>query len=168
MAGDKDGKLAKMVVETYADATYSKKTGHYAVLFNPENYSADWDFTFETKEFVNGGNLPGRLQSISHSNFDMTFIIDGTGVGAAALGRDKINVMDEVWNFLEATTVLSRKSSRKQKPPYCMLVWGSLCARCFVKRVKLEMRLLDRNGTPLRAALITSFQTFYPSSAKTK
>lgn len=166
MVQGKEGKLSKMVIETYTDATYSKKSGHYAVLFNPETYSVDWDFTFHTEEFVNGGSLPVRLRSIAHSNFDMTFIIDGTGVGAAALGRDSINVMDEVWNFLEKTTVLSRKSSRKQVPPYCMLVWGALCACCVVKKVKLEVRLLDRSGSPLRAALVTTFQTFYPSKTK--
>lgn len=156
-----DSAVTKMVIEIYEDQTYKTKKSQYSVLFNPENYSLQWKFSFSNNEKANGGNAQRSLKGIDRSVFDMSFIIDGTGIGAAALGRKEIIVADEIWNFMEATTVLNRNNTRKTKPPYCRLVWGNLCARCFVEQVKLETKLLDRKGTILRAVLNTTFQTVY-------
>lgn len=155
--------LTKMVIEIYSDARYSKKTTQYPILFNPENYSLNWAFTFTDDETATGGNAPCELKSINRSEFTMTFIIDGTGIGAAALGRENIAVVKEVWDFLEITTVMNRDGTRKAAPPFCRLVWGNLCARCFIKQVKLDINLLDRTGKALRAALATTFRAVYPS-----
>ena len=152
-----------MVIEIYEDKTYRSIKAQYPVLFNPENYALTWDFSFHEEPTVKGGMTEALLASVNPSVFDMTFIIDGTGVGAAALGKSSIHVPTEIWNFMEAATVLNRNGTRKPQAPYCRLVWGNLCAKCYVKRVKLETKLLDRNGTVLRAALITTFQTIYPT-----
>lgn len=157
-----DSAVTKMVIEVYKDNTYKEKKSQYPVLFNPENYTLQWEFSFSNDEKANGGSAPCLLKSVNRSIFDMTFIIDGTGIGAAALGRDKIVVANEIWNFMEATTVLNRNGTRKTEPPYCRLVWGNLCTRCFVRQVKVEIKLLDRQGIMLRAALSTTFQTVYP------
>ncbi|WP_027187584.1 CIS tube protein [Desulfovibrio cuneatus] len=152
---------AKMVIETYTDKTYRSKLKVYTVLFNPEGYTLDWGFSFKEESFVTGGSRT-LMEGVNRSVFDMKFIIDGTGVGAAALGRSSVNVADEIWNFMETATALNRKGTRKPEPPFCRLVWGNLCAKCLVSKVKLDVTLLDRKGAPLRATLTTTFQTIYP------
>ncbi|MFT4302486.1 MAG: hypothetical protein QM579_12120 [Desulfovibrio sp.] len=156
-----DAATSKMVIETYTDKTYRSKLKDYTVLFNPEGYTLEWGFSFKESPLINGGTSMA-VEGISRSVFDMKFIIDGTGVGAAALGRSSVNVAEEIWNFMETTTVFNRNCTRKPKPPFCRLVWGNLCAKCLVSKVKLDVTLMDRKGAPLRAALTATFQTIYP------
>ena len=157
-----DQTVTKMVVETYADATYTARQKEFQVLFNPEKYTLGWAFNFDSKELLKGGSTTAVLESVTRSVFSMDFIFDGTGVGAAALDRKEVNVAREVWDFLETATVLNRKNKRKPSPPYCRLVWGNLCAKCLVQSVNMEVKLLDRSGKILRAVLKTTFQTVYP------
>lgn len=154
-----DPAVTKMVIEIYKDGTYAKKEKQYPVLFNPENYTLDFAFSFKSDETAMGGNTQYLFQSIARSQFTMTFFIDGTGIGAAALGRDKIVVVDEIWKFMETTTIMNRNGTRKKEAPFCQLVWGPLCKQCLVLKVNLKIKLLDRTGKPLRAELETTFQT---------
>jgi len=153
---------AKMVVETYADESYSGKTGQYAVLFNPESYALEWDFMFVQEGTISEKTLLGDLRGIKRSDFELKLLFDGTGVGAAALGKSSVDVPKELWTFLEATTILSRDGKRKKAPPYCRLVWGNLCARCVVKKLKMEVSLVAGDGKILRATLHTTFQMVFP------
>lgn len=157
-----DQAVTKMVIEIYKDARYTSKQREFQVLFNPERYSLQWEFNFASKEVLHGGSTPAVLEAVSRSVFAMDFFFDGTGVGAAALDRNEINVTTEVWNFLETATLLNRNGKRKAAPPYCRLVWGNLCARCLIKKVQMDVKLLDRTGKILRAVLKTTFQTVYP------
>ncbi|UQZ88722.1 hypothetical protein C4J81_05690 [Deltaproteobacteria bacterium Smac51] len=157
--------VSKMVIEIYDDDAFTKKSGSYAVLFNPETYSLSWQYELSQMEVVGGGTTRASLAGISDTDFDMTFLIDGTGVGAAALGRDCLDVTDEIWKFMTIATILNRDGSRKPQPPFCRLVWGSLCQRAIVKRVKIDVKMSDRNGKALRASLTVSFGSVFPPKA---
>lgn len=153
---------AKMVIEIYEDRTYCRKTGQHAMLFNPESYALEWDFVFEQEQFISGKTRTSGLLGINRSLFDLTLLLDGTGVGAAALGKSGVDVPKELWEFLETATVLNRDGTRKPAPPFCRLVWGNLCARCVVKKVRVEASLVAADGKILRAALHTTFQSVFP------
>lgn len=155
---------AKMVIEAYADAAFTKRQGQYAILFNPENYSLVWNFGLNNREKVNGGNTVPTLYKVRDANFKMTFIIDGTGVGAAALGKSKIVVASEIWSFLELATILNKNGKRKAAPPFCRLVWANLTAKCQVETVTMKITLLNRDGTPLRASLDVTFRSLHYDS----
>lgn len=152
---------AKMVVEAYGDSGYGKKTGEYPVLFNPETYAVDWDFRFSEFETVGHETTTPELREIRGSEMSMTFVIDGTGVGAAILGKSRIVVLDEVDKFLSVATVVNPGGTRKTKPPYCRLVWARLNLKCLVTRVRLEITLMDRDGTPLRAKMHVTFHSLH-------
>jgi|GEM_PF-4003158 len=153
---------AKMVVEVYENKNYSKKTKQYAVLFNPASYGLEWDFKYAQKPALSGHTLFSGICDIKNAIFGITLIFDGTGVGAAASGKNSVSAMDELWDFLEKATPLNRDGSRKRLPPYCRLVWGNLCIRCVVQKVKANVELVASDGKLLRVKLDTTFQSITP------
>lgn len=153
MAGEASGELKKLTVKPFKDPKFNDKAGEdFTVMFNPQQYSVDYKVESDDSQ---GSGTSGSAPAFKKSRpqkLSMEFTVDGTG----ATGP-KVEVPDKVRAFLE--TAYEYKGEQ-HRPPYLMVLWGTLTFKCVLTTCNVTYTLFDSDGTPLRAKLSATFEGF--------
>jgi len=133
----------------------------FTVMFNPSTIEARHENVFQK---LQGINTSGRANLFSHGRSEsvtLDLVFDGTGVsqsfGVALPGSGFPSVSRQVDDFLDACF---RMDGKIHAPRHLTLLWGDGPLRgfeCRMDRVTIQYTAFDRNGSPLRATLKTSF-----------
>ncbi|WP_415712885.1 hypothetical protein [Maridesulfovibrio sp.] len=159
-------KLVKMTIESFDNPKYTGNPyASFALMFNPSSYETKWLVKYD-KSQVSGSNMnPPEYNRVSPSDFDLSFTLDGTGVGLAAAGRKSTEagyVVKELAAFRKATLDYVSDSTAKSRkkyghPPFCKISWGTFVFRGVLEDAKITHTLFSKEGIPLRAKVSAKF-----------
>jgi len=147
-----EGQLSKLRINGFPDLLFKTKIGAaYEAYFNPESYSVSYESEYCGGEAKGSPDAEMRFIRLPPRTFSFDLLIDGTGASGP-----KVSVPKEVARFLAATYQFQPENRR---PPYLILSWGTMVAKCVLTNVNVSYNLFSPNGVPLRAKLSTTFKT---------
>ena len=145
------GRLEKMQIIAYNDEGYEDERGRYTVMVNPETYTYNYQIELESKQGIGTSTSNLNFNRAKPEELSFDFLFDGTGVIPGTLGK---NVVDELETFKDL--VIKYQGSNHQ-PYYVSLVWGTLLFKGRLKTLKVDFKLFNNDGTPLRALARVTF-----------
>lgn len=153
MAGEKSGELKKLTIKPFKDPKFNDKAGEdFTVMFNPQEYSVKYKVESDDSQGSGTSGSAPAFKKIRPQNLSLDFTIDGTG----ASGR-QVDVPEKVRNFMK---VAYEFKGEQHRPPYLIVLWGTLVFKCVLKDCSVTYTLFDNDGTPLRAKISSSYEGF--------
>ena len=149
--GLNSGRLEKMLIIAYGNERYEDETGRYTVMVNPETYTYNYQIELESTQGTGTSTANLRFNRAKPEELTFDFIFDGTGVIPGTTGK---NVVEELENF---KNLVIKFQGESHQPYYVSLVWGTLLFKGRVKSLKIDFKLFNNDGTPLRAVATVTF-----------
>ena len=148
------GQLEKMKVLAYNAETYEESSlaGEFDTLINPASYTYNYSLVYDEQQGSGTSSANLRFQGVKPIEISFDFIFDGTGVLANA--PDK-SVDDQVEEFQH---LVLQYEGDIHRPKYIKLIWGTLLFKGVLTSLKLEYKLFDNEGKPLRAVATAAFK----------
>lgn len=147
-----EGHLSKLRIYSFFDIDFRSPFGQaFEAYFNPASYSVGYESKYCGSEALGATDSEMRFIRLPGRTYTFTLEIDGTGASGP-----KVSVPAEVTKFMAATY---QYQGKKKRPPFLILSWGTMLAKCVLTSVSVEYTLFAPNGVPLRARLNTSFKT---------
>ena len=158
-------KLAKLTIYGYADTKRKRRVAGrstFEVMFNPASFSMQYSNTFQEQQGLNTGANQARFANGRRQVLSLTLIIDGTGVGdyglTSIIGLGTDSVATQIDRFL---TLCFYKNGDIHEPNFLTIQWGKGPLQagfdCRLQSVDINYTSFNRDGSPLRAELSTSF-----------
>lgn len=147
------GKLTKLTFKAFKDNTFKHEdtdAGEYTVMFNPNSLSLSLSIQTEKKQAPGTTSSDIKFVSIKPQNFNIEFVIDGTG----ATGEKVIDVAADVEKFLN---VVYHYKSEEHNAPNVMIKYGAVLLKCVLLDVNITYNLFSPSGKPLRAKVKCTF-----------
>ncbi len=152
-------KLEKLKVEAYPSSARSlaQRIGTFEAMFNPDSFSQQYAIAYGKNKGFGSRNQKVDYQRNRPSELKLKLVLDGTGVSdyglSALLGRK--SVAARVKDFLD---LAFRVNGNIHEPNYLTVRWGdALSFACRLGSVNVNYTNFDRDGSPLRAELDTTF-----------
>lgn len=145
------GKLSKLRILPFPTLSFRVPLGLFEAYFNPESYSVSYDLAYCNAEALGGVESTQRFIRVPPKTYSFDLLIDGTGASGPS-----VDVPVEVAKFLTTTYQYLGETHR---PPYVILFWGTMVAKCVLQSVNISYTLFSPEGIPLRAKLSTTFST---------
>ncbi len=125
----------------------------FIAQFNPETYTDTTEVNLGPQEQAKGADgSEAKFEAIQPKKYSFELMLDGTGV---APGLPVIAAVE-----LFKVTVGLRGDMHR--PPFLMLVWGSLVAFTVLESCSVSYKLFSPAGLPLRASLSVTFREHVP------
>lgn len=147
------GELIKLKIEAFKSVKFKDsdriKNLVFTAMFNPTTISRKLEIDYEDAQGVGTSAASKKFNSIKPGDFDIEFLIDGTG----ASGSKKI-VADEIKKFMD---VCAEYYGKYHRPNYLMISWGKLILKAVLTNVDVSYTMFAKDGTPLRAKITANF-----------
>jgi hypothetical protein len=150
--GLNSGRLEKMLVIAYGNERFENETGRYTVMVNPETYTYNYQIELDSTQGTGTSTANLRFNRAKPEELTFDFVFDGTGVIPGTLGK---NVVDELETF---KNLVIKYQGGNHQPYFVSLVWGALLFKGRVKALKIDFKLFNNEGIPLRAVANVTFQ----------
>lgn len=145
------GKLEKMILIAFEDERYETERGRYTVMVNPEKYTYNYEIEFDEAQGTGTSSANLNFNKAKPEELSFEFVFDGTGVIPDTVGK---KVVDELENF---KNLVIKYQGENHQPYYVSLLWGTLLFKGRVKSLKVDFKLFNNDGTPLRAVATVGF-----------
>lgn len=155
------GGLEKLLVEAYADESYSQPDGQMRLFINPEKYTRTYTICYSDRQAQGSPGGSPLFNKIPSEKMKLELVFDGTGVvpgpvpGVVPFTGDGITEQID-----EFTGLVFSYEGGIHSPRYLRLVWGTLSFRCRLTELSLTYTLFKPDGTPLRARGDATFLQF--------
>ncbi|XOV67694.1 MAG: LysM peptidoglycan-binding domain-containing protein [Fluviicola sp.] len=158
-----EGKLVKLTIQGYEDATFNKKMGNlYTTLINPEKITLSRKVEFDSKQADGETKTPQRFKRMIPADLDLSILFDATGViagasrgkdiGRNASGDDNLyySVSEQLNEFED---VVIGFKGETHKPNHLWVIWGDLDFQGVLQDYTVEHKIFNPNGSPLRSVV---------------
>lgn len=166
--GLKKGELTKVQIRAFEDKSYQKQIGQFELPINPEQLSQSFKIEYDQQQAKGSQGNDPKFKYTQPEELKLEFIFDGTGVipvnqQSPQAGQPRQfhkDVVGQVQAFLNLAYVMNSKT---HKPNFLRIVWGGFPFgnkdgfNCILKDLQISYTLFDRDGTPLRAKLSSTF-----------
>ena len=155
-------KLQKLTITAYDKVDRAAPSmPPFEAMFNPESYTQNFETEYDARQGI--GTNPPELEfmAIRAQDLNLTLILDGTG--ASEMGPARLlskSVHQRIEDFKK--TAYNMNGTTHQ-PNFLTLRWGKLSFPCRLRSLSINYTLFNRDGTPLRAELSTTFVSDAPS-----
>lgn len=166
-----DGGLLKLTILPFEDAkgVLGPPSGPpFIAQFNPETYTDTTEFMF-AEDGKPAGDVGGeaKFAGVNPKKYSFELLLDGTGVSpapppAGALDAVAPSTGLSVVAQLELFKVTVGFKGEVHRPPFLMLVWGTLVAMTAIESYAVAYKLFSPAGLPLRATLSATFRQHTP------
>ncbi len=147
------GKLTKLTFKAFTDNTFTQEdsdAGEYTVMFNPSSLAMSLSVQTEQQQAPGTTSSDIKFVSIKPQNYNIEFVIDGTG----AAGGPPVDVAADVMKFLN---VVYHYKSEEHNSPNVMIKYGAVLLKCVLLDVNITYNLFSPSGKPLRAKVKCTF-----------
>lgn len=157
----------KLIIHAFDDEKYSKNERTFTVMFNPSNYTRKFAITYDDKQAPGTSGLPQKIKEIKPGDFQLEFVIDGTGTvasidvsnaKAAEIAKDDVEKVDVITKLDEFREVCIMMRSDTHRPPFLRIVWGKMTVDCVLLSCDIKHTLFDKKGVPIRATISATFK----------
>ena len=149
----------------------NEATATFIVDFNPNTFNISNKIEFEKDEGKGKSGGDPVFSKIPPIEFNIEFVIDGTGVATHNLPNENKNKFNNIKQNSGAPNkndyVKNRvKDLRKvacdingtiHRPNYLAVLWGTFYIKCILTSLNITYNLFDGSGSPLRAKINCSF-----------
>ncbi len=144
--------LEKLIITAFENPDFTNEVGKFTTSLNPENYSLNHELQYKEEEKAGSSNPNLVYEKTNTSDLDLKILLDGTGV----LNSDeKESVADRILNFQKLTYKYNGDTHR---PNYIIIAWGTLLFKGVLTRMKVDYKVFNQNGEPLRAIINATFK----------
>ena len=158
-----EGKLTKLIIQSFEDSATDKKSDEYKVLINPDQIVYD----FKVKHVAPNPNNANEQQFIKYEsdNLSLKLLFDGTGIigtstdpftsglnmlasGIGGKKEDENDVEAQIQKFMDVVHLYKGKEHQQHK---VKIFWGEHSFEGFLKSFKVTHTLFKPDGTSIRA-----------------
>lgn len=153
----------KMTITAYSDAAFTTKVGGpgnpFAVWINPASYSRRTNINYNDRQAQGSSGPSPEFNRVAREEVSFELIFDATGVIPPPAGQTAYTngVADGIAQF---TTLAATLNGTIHSPNYLMLAWAQLQFQCVLTSMSVNYTLFMPDGTPLRAKVAVSFQSY--------
>lgn len=158
--------LAKVKIEGFTDKDLTKsfRNNSFKALVNPDSFKEEISICYPSQGVVNNDGDDHIFSHVSPKNFDLSFLLDGTG----ALGIET-KQKNYVWNLVQLFQHVTTYRATDESPtPYLKVSWGTMFIHCQLTKADIDYSMFSPNGVPIRASIKASFKTFSDESLQMK
>jgi len=158
---------AKMTITAYSDPGFSTAVGSpFSVWVNPSSYSRKTTISYNDRQAQGSPGPSPEFNRIPGEQISMELVFDATGVIPAPSGQSYTNgVADGIKQFV---TMAATVNGDIHSPNYLILSWAQLQFPCVLTSLGVTYSLFRPDGTPLRAKIQVSFQSYHSETQLAK
>lgn len=158
---------AKMIITAYSDPGFTSKVGEpFTVWINPASYTHRTQISYNDRQAQGSGGPSPEFNRVAQEEVSFELVFDATGVIPPAQGQSYANgVADAIAQF---TTLAVTLNGAIHSPNYLILAWAQLQFQCVLTSMNATYTLFRPDGTPLRAKVAVTFESFSSESQLAK
>lgn len=144
--------LNKLSIIPFANPQYEQggpPVGLYIAMFNPETFSVNHNFEYDSKQPPGATGSNNRFKNIRPPVYNFDFLVDGTG----ASGSKR-----EVFVDIELFKYTVGFFGGIHRTHYLILVWGTFIVKAVLTSMNVKYEMFNAAGLPLRATISATFQ----------
>ncbi len=144
--------LNKLSIIPFANPQYEQggpPVGLYIAMFNPETFSVNHNFEYDSKQAPGATGSNNRFKNIRPPVYNFDFLVDGTG----ASGSKR-----EVFVDIELFKYTVGFFGGIHRTHYLVLVWGTFIVKAVLTSMNVKYEMFNAAGLPLRATISATFQ----------
>lgn len=158
---------AKLTITAYSDPGFTSQVGQpFGVWINPSSYSRKTNVRYNDRQAQGSAGPSPEFNRVAAEEVSFELIFDATGVIPAPSGQSYANGVADAINQL--TTLTATLNGSIHSPNFLVLSWGQLQFQCVLTSLSVNYTLFKPDGTPLRAKVNVSFQSFTSESQLAK
>lgn len=159
-------RLERLTIRAFEDQEFSNQSGEdYTVWMNPESYKRTLNVSRTPVKEIRGKGSTSSFSRIGQETLAMTLIFDTTGLLPSPLGSDRMPQSGIVELLEPLVQKMAKVCPNTGEPYYLQLSWAQLQARCVLTSMTVDYKLFRPDGTPIRASVALSFNSFSSSIA---
>ena len=149
----------RMTITAYSDSGFTSKVGSpFTVWMNPSTYTYSRNISYNDRQAQGSGGPSPEFNRVAQETVSFELLFDATGVIPVPSGQSYANgVADAVKQLVALTATLN---GNIHSPNYLILSWAQLQFQCVLESMSINYTLFRPDGTPLRAKIQTSFQSY--------
>ncbi len=152
----------RMTITAYTDPGFSSKaptaTNPFTVWINPASYAHKTQIRYNDRQAQGSSGPSPEFNRVGEEEISFDLVFDATGVVPPVSGQSYTNgVADGLKQF---TSLLATVNGTIHSPNYLILSWAQLQFQCVLYSMNISYTLFRPDGTPLRAKLSLSFQSY--------
>ncbi|WP_448661452.1 hypothetical protein ACG3SL_12400 [Sphingomonas sp. CJ20] len=155
------GTLKRMTITAFSDPQFNSQTGApFTVWMNPDSYTHDFTIKYSDRQAPGSNGPSPEYNRVGQETVTFDLMFDTTGVVPPPIAGMPIPE-DGVAGLIDAFVKLTATvNGAIHRPNYLKLSWAQLQFQCVLCKLKIAYTLFKPNGTPIRAKVSTSFQSF--------
>ena len=164
------GKIEKMKIQAYSDASFNSKSGEpLTVQINPESYSRQLKIVHCENQTPGSTGADLAFVRINPEELHFDFLFDSTGViKETSLQPTVINPFAEINDVVSEVDafVSGIYDGKIHRSKYLEILWGTLDFKCVLTSLDVEYKLFKPDGKPIRALVKGTFKEFKPQAQR--
>lgn len=166
-----DGAVLKLTILPFKDTegVLGAPAGPpFIAQFNPETYTDTTEFEFGQDTAAHGDvGAEAKFKGVNPKKYSFELLLDGTGASPAPPPAGAMDAIApstglSVVAQLELFKLTVGFKGEHHRPPFLMLVWGTLVAMTVIESYSVAYKLFSPAGLPLRATLSATFRQHMP------
>lgn len=154
------GGLEHLVIKGFADQSYHQQVGDFTVWINPASYTHDYAVSYTDRQGPGSNGASPEFNKVCQETVAFELVFDTTGVIPPPVPGMSLPV-DGVAGLIDAFKQLTiTVNSDTHRPNFLRLTWAQLQFDCVLAKLNITYTLFKPDGTPLRAKLAVSFNSF--------
>lgn len=157
-----DGKLAKMIILSYATDKEGNKKGiprPFPVMYNPEKFSRQISNIYHSQNNPGSSDEEQAYERTEANKVSFEFMFDATGGSVNSIQGEVARELGGVDAQIELFQELTHKPDPDEhQPPKLTLVWGTFILDCRLTSATIEYLMFNSLGRPLRAKINAAFK----------
>ncbi|SHF18672.1 hypothetical protein SAMN05443144_10663 [Fodinibius roseus] len=157
-----DGKLAKMMILSFATDKKGKKKGPprpFPVMYNPERFSESISTRYQPQYEPGDSGEEQAYEHIEGKEVSFEFLFDATGASVNSIQGEAASKLGGVDAQIELFLKLTHeRDEQEHQPPKLTLVWGTFIFDCRLVSADIEYMMFNPSGRPLRAKVDATFK----------
>lgn len=150
---------AKLTIAAYSDPGFSKAVGSpFTVWMNPSSYTYSTQLGYNDRQAQGSGGLSPEFNRVTQEQVSFELLFDATGVIPPPTGQSYSNGVADAIEQL--TTLAVTLNGDIHSPNYLTVSWAQLQFQCVLQSMSVNYTLFRPDGTPLRAKVQVSFQSY--------
>jgi hypothetical protein len=163
-------KLQKLKIHSYSEVSRKgDPPDTFTAMFNPTSLSFRHENIYSNRPGINTGSPRANFSYSRPKVIQLDLVLDGTGVTdyglATLIGQGAGSVAEQIEHFRK----LCDDTNAGNQPKFLKIQWGEGLLRnfdCRLRALDIEYTAYDRDASPLRATLKTTFVEDAPADTQ--
>lgn len=149
----------RLTIAAYSDSGFTSAVGSpFTVWMNPASYTYNRQIGYNDRQAQGAGGPSPEFNRVTQESVSFELLFDATGAIPLPAGQSYANgVADGIKQLTSLTATLN---GNIHSPNYLILSWAQLQFQCVLESMSINYTLFRPDGTPLRAKVQTSFQSY--------